>query len=438
MDENLHQEHYRDTFPLLVACQHGNEDMAKLLLDYRPNVNKQNSTRTSALMVACQLGDKKVVQLLLEHSADADLEDETGHTAIMFASFNGHHEIVELLLQVSDTGANEMKASISINKTNKSGMTALMLAVYEGHSEVVEMFCKKVNPQLNGRLVLDVSALDIAKAKGHSDLCGKLSPMLDRPFYNNPCSDFMQPEELARVLDVIVRDTKRNDVRFPTGDDQVDLPTPDDPAYPSLSTTFRLFSRVCKHWQNNALFFNVSDKVIQSIKYRSGESYGDQNRLRDISRACFGKARPTWKTLEEVVVGLECEEQESIIRELRQAMPKSDDQSTAKDPLHSTGNHSQDVAIDRKPLNLRNVYMIAYPLASEYPDLGLFLDVDMDHISLIERNNPNRCQDCLKQILEKWLKSGNATWKDFLKAIELLNPSLAEKHAKILKVNLKE
>ena len=428
VDENLHQDHYRDTFPLLVACQHGNEDMAKLFLDYRANVNKQNSTRTSALMVACQLGDKKVVQLLLEHSADADLEDETGHTALMFASFNGHHEIVELLLQVSDTGANKMKASISINKTNKSGMTALMLAVYEGHSEVVEMFCKKVNPQLNGRLVLDVSVLDIAKAKGHSDLCGKLSPMLDRPFNNTPCSDFMQPEELAHVLDVIVHDTKRNDVHFRTRYDQ------DDPAYPSLSTTFRLFSRVCKHWQNIALLFNVSDEVIQSIKYRSGESCGDQHCLRKILCACFSKARPTWKTLKEVVISLECKERESIIHELHQAMPRKDDQSTVKDPLHSS-NDSEDVNMK---LDLGNVYKIAYPLASEYPDLGLFLHVDMDQISIIERNNPNRCQDRLIGVLKKWLNSGNATWKDFLKAIELLNPRLAIKHAKILKVNLEE
>ena len=60
--------------------------------------------------------------------------------------------------------------------------------------------------------MLDVSALDIAKAKGHSDLCGKLSLILDRPFNKNSCSNFMQPEELACVLDTIVRDTKRNDV----------------------------------------------------------------------------------------------------------------------------------------------------------------------------------------------------------------------------------
>ena len=73
--------------------------------------------------------------------------------------------------------------------------------------------------------------------------------------------------------------------------------------------------------------------------------------------------------------------------------------------------------------------MIAYPLVSEYEDLGLFLDIDMNYLSTIKWNNSNRCQDCLKRVLEKWLDSGIATWKDFLKAIELLNPRLAQ-HAK--------
>ena len=145
-----------------------------------------------------------------------------------------------------------------------------------------------------------MSALDIAKAKGHSDLCGKLSLMLDRLFNKNSCSNFMQPEELACVLDAIVRDAKRNDVRFPTDYDQVDLSTADDPVYPSLNTTFRLLSWVCKHWQNIALLFNVSDNVIQSIKYRSGESYNNQDHLREILRVCFNNACPTWNTLEKL------------------------------------------------------------------------------------------------------------------------------------------
>ena len=86
--------------------------------------------------MASKFGDKEVVQLLLKHSAEANLEDETGHTT-MFTSKKGHYEIVELLLQVSDTGANKVRASVSINKTNKSDRTALTLAVYEGHTEVV-------------------------------------------------------------------------------------------------------------------------------------------------------------------------------------------------------------------------------------------------------------------------------------------------------------
>ena len=48
------------------------------------------------------------------------------------------------------------------------------------------------------------------------------------------------------------------------------------------------------------LLFNVSDNIIQSIKYRSGESYSDQDRLREILRACFNNARPTWNTLEKL------------------------------------------------------------------------------------------------------------------------------------------
>jgi len=49
------------------------------------------------LLNACEIGDLEKVKQLLENGADVNAENKYGLTALMYASYNGHKEVVELL-----------------------------------------------------------------------------------------------------------------------------------------------------------------------------------------------------------------------------------------------------------------------------------------------------------------------------------------------------
>jgi len=53
------------------------------------------------LLDACEDGDLEKVKQLLENGADVNAKDKDGLTALMYASYNGHKEVVELLKSYS-------------------------------------------------------------------------------------------------------------------------------------------------------------------------------------------------------------------------------------------------------------------------------------------------------------------------------------------------
>lgn len=47
---------------------------------------------------ACQVGNKEIVKVLLQHGADGRYHSVTKYSPLYIACYHGHHEIVELLL----------------------------------------------------------------------------------------------------------------------------------------------------------------------------------------------------------------------------------------------------------------------------------------------------------------------------------------------------
>jgi ankyrin repeat protein len=61
--------------PLMIACNYGRYDMAKLLLlEHGAKVDLQDSVGWSALMHTVRQGHFDIVKLLLHHGADVDLQ----------------------------------------------------------------------------------------------------------------------------------------------------------------------------------------------------------------------------------------------------------------------------------------------------------------------------------------------------------------------------
>uniref|UniRef100_A0A452GET6 KN motif and ankyrin repeat domain-containing protein 4 n=1 Tax=Gopherus agassizii TaxID=38772 RepID=A0A452GET6_9SAUR len=83
---------------LILGVSHDREDMVKALLSCKADINQQDDNGTSALMVACQHGNVEIVKLLLAHpGCNTTLMDKSGNSALSVALKSAHMEIAELL-----------------------------------------------------------------------------------------------------------------------------------------------------------------------------------------------------------------------------------------------------------------------------------------------------------------------------------------------------
>ena len=83
--------------PLHVAASKGHKDVAKLLMDYKADVNARKKYGDTPLHYAAH-GHKDVVELLLANKADVNAKDNIGYTPLHEAARNGCKDVVELLL----------------------------------------------------------------------------------------------------------------------------------------------------------------------------------------------------------------------------------------------------------------------------------------------------------------------------------------------------
>ncbi|CAD7679108.1 unnamed protein product [Nyctereutes procyonoides] len=98
---------------LHLACANGREDMVKLLVDRKCELNLRDGEDTTALMKAVQCQEEACVTLLLEHGADPNLKDNKGNTALHYAA---REEIVSIAEKLLLQNANiEAKNTVQIN-----------------------------------------------------------------------------------------------------------------------------------------------------------------------------------------------------------------------------------------------------------------------------------------------------------------------------------
>jgi ankyrin repeat protein len=112
--------------PLLLACNNGNEELAKLLVDYGADVNKKGGNGDTPLLMACRGGNKEIIMYLVEHGADIDMNGN-GDTPLTMLSRNGNEAMVKYLVE----------AGADINKGDSDGDTPLMNACSRGHQNII-------------------------------------------------------------------------------------------------------------------------------------------------------------------------------------------------------------------------------------------------------------------------------------------------------------
>lgn len=109
---------------LLIATNNAHIEMAKILVQYKADVNQQADNKDSAFLYAGASGQTELVQLYLNNGARFDIFNRYNGTALIPACERGHVETVKLLANVKN---------YPINHVNRLGWTALMEAVVLGN-----------------------------------------------------------------------------------------------------------------------------------------------------------------------------------------------------------------------------------------------------------------------------------------------------------------
>ena len=83
--------------PLHVAVQYRHVSVARMLLEHGADVNAQDNTRYTPLIGAVERRELEIVRLLVKHGANTDAEDSRGWSAFQVASQRGYYDIAKIL-----------------------------------------------------------------------------------------------------------------------------------------------------------------------------------------------------------------------------------------------------------------------------------------------------------------------------------------------------
>lgn len=87
------------TTALMTAAQRNNSDMAKMLIQRKANLDKEDKSGETALIKASRLGHEDIVRMLIDAGADLDHQDYTGRSALRYAEDGRKRRVVDLLRQ---------------------------------------------------------------------------------------------------------------------------------------------------------------------------------------------------------------------------------------------------------------------------------------------------------------------------------------------------
>lgn len=122
--------------PLILACYHGNEDAAELLIKHGAPVDQADGARgNTALMGAAFKGFATIAERLLEAGAEPDAVNNEGQTALMFAALFGRAALVDKLVargadpHLLDAAGNS-SVSVAASQANDLMVTRLTARQY--------------------------------------------------------------------------------------------------------------------------------------------------------------------------------------------------------------------------------------------------------------------------------------------------------------------
>jgi ankyrin repeat protein len=175
---------------LMVACERGKINLAKLLLQRKANPNLAGRDGTTALILAAQNEQPEIVKLLLDNRAAPDTEDNNGWTALSTAAYRGNAKSALILVNRSRTDVSRsllfavlsehkdvvkilLDSGAEVDTRASDGRTPLILAASKGNKEIVNMLLQAgADPSLTDQT--GATAESMAAAKGFREIADLL------------------------------------------------------------------------------------------------------------------------------------------------------------------------------------------------------------------------------------------------------------------------
>jgi ankyrin repeat protein len=86
---------------LILAVQHGDVKIVKLLVDHKAEINFRDAFKTTALMYAANKGNKPIVEILIAGKADVNAKDDQGNSVLSAAKESKNEQVIRLIEKLS-------------------------------------------------------------------------------------------------------------------------------------------------------------------------------------------------------------------------------------------------------------------------------------------------------------------------------------------------
>jgi ankyrin repeat protein len=115
--------------PLIYAVLNNKPEAVKMILNYKPVIDKLTSSYETALLIAVKSDYFDICEALIRAGADVDYPDRNGATPLHYASINGYFEIADLLLYYE----------AAVDEKSDDGITPLMAAIMAGYANIADL-----------------------------------------------------------------------------------------------------------------------------------------------------------------------------------------------------------------------------------------------------------------------------------------------------------
>ncbi|XP_016848694.1 CARD- and ANK-domain containing inflammasome adapter protein [Anolis carolinensis] len=154
IDINAHNE--MQYTPLLVACEMGKMESAKILIEKGASLKEKTPDSSSALHLAVQAGSTSIAKMLLHKGMDPNIMSQRDQSPLHVAAFHNKGALVDVLIE----------GGAKIDPVTKELHTPLHLASYKGHTEVAQKLLQN-KAKVNLKDKQSKTPLHLGAEKGH-------------------------------------------------------------------------------------------------------------------------------------------------------------------------------------------------------------------------------------------------------------------------------